>query len=135
MGIVIGIDVGISTTKIVGLRNGVVVSPIRITAADPVTSLYGAFGKYLYDNHKPSAFILLARTDEGVSVMIEVTVKQYLDEELTVPVYMLFDSLGKAFGFKLDENTWNMGYDKEKHKLSIVNNKKHSAIVMTISFV
>ena len=51
MGIIIGIDVGISTTKIVGLRNGVVVSPIRITAADPVTSLYGAFGKYLYDNH------------------------------------------------------------------------------------
>ena len=50
MGIVIGIDVGISTTKIVGIRNGAVVSPIRITANDPVTSLYGAFGKYLYDN-------------------------------------------------------------------------------------
>ena len=50
MGIIIGIDVGISTTKIVGLREGRVVSPIRITAADQVTSLYGAFGKYLYDN-------------------------------------------------------------------------------------
>ena len=50
MGIVIGIDVGISTTKIVGLRDGRVVSPIRITAADQVTSLYGAFGKYLHDN-------------------------------------------------------------------------------------
>ena len=50
MGIVIGIDVGISTTKIVGLREGRVVSPIRITAADQVTSLYGAFGKYLHDN-------------------------------------------------------------------------------------
>ena len=49
-GIVIGIDVGISTTKIVGLREGRVVSPIRITAADQVTSLYGAFGKYLHDN-------------------------------------------------------------------------------------
>lgn len=48
--IVIGIDVGISTTKIVGLRGGKVVSPIRITAVDPVTSLYGAFGKYLHDN-------------------------------------------------------------------------------------
>ena len=47
---VIGIDAGISTTKIVGLRNGKVVSPIRITATDPVTSLYGAFGKYLHDN-------------------------------------------------------------------------------------
>lgn len=48
---VIGIDVGISTTKIVGISDdGVVVSPIRIRATDPVTSLYGAFGKYLYDN-------------------------------------------------------------------------------------
>lgn len=50
MGIIIGIDVGISTTKIVGLRDDHVVSPIRITAVDPVTSLYGAFGKYLHDN-------------------------------------------------------------------------------------
>ena len=48
---VIGIDVGISTTKIVGInQDGVVVSPIRIKATDPVTSLYGAFGKYLYEN-------------------------------------------------------------------------------------
>jgi hypothetical protein len=51
MGIIIGIDVGISTTKIVGLRDGKPTAPIRITAADPVTSLYGAFGKYLYDNN------------------------------------------------------------------------------------
>lgn len=52
MGIVIGIDVGISTTKIVGIDGeGKVLSPIRIKANDPVTSLYGAFGKYLFDNH------------------------------------------------------------------------------------
>jgi type II pantothenate kinase len=50
MGIVIGIDVGISTTKIIGIKSGKVISPLRITATDPVTSLYGAFGKYLYDN-------------------------------------------------------------------------------------
>lgn len=49
--IVIGIDVGISTTKIVGVNSeGIVISPNRIKATDPVTSLYGAFGKYLYDN-------------------------------------------------------------------------------------
>lgn len=47
---VIGIDVGISTTKIVGIRDGRIVAPIRIKATDPVTSLYGAFGKYLSDN-------------------------------------------------------------------------------------
>ncbi len=51
MGIAIGIDVGISTTKIVGIYNGKVISPLRVKATDPVTSLYGAFGKYLYDNH------------------------------------------------------------------------------------
>ena len=50
MGIIIGIDVGISTTKIVGLKDGRVAAPTRITAADPITSLYGAFGKYLHDN-------------------------------------------------------------------------------------
>lgn len=49
--IVIGIDVGISTTKIVGVRDMQVVAPMRTTAADPVASLYGAFGKYLYENH------------------------------------------------------------------------------------
>ena len=50
MGIIIGIDVGISTTKIVGIKNNKVSAPIRITAADPITSLYVAFGKYLHDN-------------------------------------------------------------------------------------
>ena len=51
MSIVIGIDVGISTTKIVGIdEQGIVMSPFRIKATDPITSLYGAFGKYLHDN-------------------------------------------------------------------------------------
>ncbi|MBO5157775.1 MAG: type II pantothenate kinase [Prevotella sp.] len=48
---VIGIDVGISTTKIVGFSGGKIQSSIRITAVDPITSLYGAFGKYLYNNN------------------------------------------------------------------------------------
>lgn len=53
---------------------------------------------------------------------------------LFVPIFMFFDSLGKAFGFKFEDGM-EMGYDKEKHKWSIVINKKQSAIVMTISFV
>ncbi len=48
---ILGIDVGISTTKIVGINEaGTIVSPIRIKATDPVASLYGAFGKFLHDN-------------------------------------------------------------------------------------
>ena len=51
MGLVIGIDVGGSTTKIIGLDSGNVQSPMYITSTDPITSLFGAFGKYVYDNH------------------------------------------------------------------------------------
>ena len=94
MGIVIGIDVGISTTKIVGLRAGRVVSPIRITAADQVTSLYGAFGKYLHDNK-----ISLQDVEQ---VMLTGVGASYIDE----PVYgiptqkvdeFIADGLGARF--------------------------------------
>lgn len=51
MGIVIGIDVGGSTTKIVGIEEGKIKSPMFVRATDPVTSLFGAFGKYIYDNN------------------------------------------------------------------------------------
>ena len=48
--ITLGIDVGGSTTKIIGIEDGKIRSPQCITAADPVTSLFGALGKYIYDN-------------------------------------------------------------------------------------
>ena len=50
---IIGIDVGGSTTKIVGIDKGCVKYPLFVKANDPVTSLFGAFGKYLYDNSIP----------------------------------------------------------------------------------
>lgn len=50
MGLTIGIDIGGSTTKIVGMRDGEMICSIRVRADDPVTSAYGAFGKFLTDN-------------------------------------------------------------------------------------
>lgn len=52
MSIVIGIDVGISSTKILGIENGKrIKSPICVKVIDdPVASLYGALGKYLSEN-------------------------------------------------------------------------------------
>ena len=51
MDVILGIDVGGSTTKIVGLRtDGSVLSMLRVRAEDPVTSLYGALGNYLLSN-------------------------------------------------------------------------------------
>ena len=50
MKVILGIDIGGSTTKIVGLRDGKLVNPFMAKASDPLTSAYGAFGKYLNDN-------------------------------------------------------------------------------------
>lgn len=50
MGIVIGIDVGGSTTKIIGIDKKEIKHPMLVKATDPITSLFGAFGKYIYDN-------------------------------------------------------------------------------------
>ena len=99
MGIIIGIDVGISTTKIVGIKNNKVFAPIRITAADPITSLYGAFGKYLHDND-----IDLSDVEH---VMLTGVGAAYIDQ----PIYglptsksqeFIADGLGARFESKLD---------------------------------
>lgn len=47
---IIGIDVGGSTTKIIGYRDGGIFSPLIVKANDPKASLYGAFGKFLSEN-------------------------------------------------------------------------------------
>ena len=54
MSVVIGIDIGGSTTKIVGFESGEgkrrLFPPFLVLAADPVTSMYGAFGRFLSEN-------------------------------------------------------------------------------------
>ena len=54
MGVVIGIDVGGSTTKIVGFRREKegysLVHPLFVRATDPITSIYGAFGRFTNEN-------------------------------------------------------------------------------------
>ena len=54
MSVIIGIDVGGSTTKIVGFRQDgekrELIEPQFVRANDPVTSTYGAFGKFTDEN-------------------------------------------------------------------------------------
>ena len=99
MGIIIGIDVGISTTKIVGIKNNKVSAPIRITAADPITSLYGAFGKYLHDND-----IELSDVEH---VMLTGVGAAYIDQPIfglptSKSQEFIADGLGARFESKLD---------------------------------
>jgi len=98
--IVIGIDVGISTTKIVGIdEKGLVISPIRIKATDPITSLYGAFGKYLHDNK--------IKLDEVEHVMLTGVGAAYIDERIyglptSKSEEFIADGLGAKYESKLD---------------------------------
>lgn len=47
----VGIDIGGSTTKIVSFdEGGNLITPMFVKATDPVTSVYGAFGKFTSDN-------------------------------------------------------------------------------------
>ncbi|NLC26230.1 MAG: type II pantothenate kinase [Fastidiosipila sp.] len=49
-GIVIGLDIGGTTTKIVGFDNGNLLTEKLVEASDPVASAYGALGKFLREN-------------------------------------------------------------------------------------
>lgn len=51
--VIIGIDIGGSTTKIVGFTadaTHTLIEPLSVRANDPITSVYGAFGKFLTQN-------------------------------------------------------------------------------------
>lgn len=98
---VIGIDVGGSSTKIVGfeLRDGErkLMTPMFVKATDPVTSIYGAFGKFTLENG-----ISLSDID---SVMMTGVGSSYLSE----PIYSLrcekvseFEAIGRG-GLYLSE--------------------------------
>lgn len=92
---IIGIDVGGSTTKIVGFRHCEsgceLISPIFVKAGDPITSLYGAFGRFLNENN--------LTLDDIECVKVTGAGSSYL----TKPIYSLkcdnvseFESIGRG---------------------------------------
>lgn len=114
MKIVIGIDVGISTTKIIGINEeGRVLSPIRIRATDPVTSLYGAFGKYLYDNK--------IQLDDVEKVMLTGVGAAYIDKA----IYGL--STGKSEEFIA--NGLGARYETDQKRMMVVSMGTGTSIV------
>ena len=48
--ITVGIDIGGSTTKIIGIRGDEIITPMIVKANDPIASLFGAFGKFIDQN-------------------------------------------------------------------------------------
>lgn len=50
MGTIINIDAGGITTKITAVDEKGIKHPMTVRAEDHITSLFGTFGKYIYDN-------------------------------------------------------------------------------------
>jgi type II pantothenate kinase len=78
MGVVIGIDIGGSTTKIVGFDGKQnLIKPMCVTADDPLTSIYGAFGKFIEVNNL------------GLSDIEKVMITGVGSSSITKPIYHL----------------------------------------------
>ena len=101
MRIVIGIDIGGSTTKIVGFRSDntkqTLIEPMFVRATDAITSVYGAFGKFTMENDIP-----LSKIDR---VLMTGVGSSFIDK----PIYSLncekiseFESVGRG-GLYLSE--------------------------------
>jgi len=72
MGIILGIDVGGSTTKIVGLRDSELIGTLQVRAGDQVTSLFGAIGNFLFKNNIPLSDVQsIALTGVGATFIDE----------------------------------------------------------------
>ncbi|MDY3846310.1 MAG: type II pantothenate kinase [Eubacteriales bacterium] len=95
MKVVIGIDVGGSTTKIVGFditgEKRRLIKPLFVQATDPITSIYGAFGKFMSEN------------DLKLSDVEKVLTTGVGSSYITKPIYALphgevseFESIGRG---------------------------------------
>lgn len=51
MKVKIGLDIGGSTTKVVGFQNGKLLEETFVKSSDPVAAAYGGIGKFLNSNH------------------------------------------------------------------------------------
>nr|WP_314460525.1 type II pantothenate kinase [uncultured Clostridium sp.] len=80
MKITIGIDLGGSTTKIVGFQDHKLKIPTFVKADNPIASLFGALGKFIYDNN--------IQLNEIEKIMITGVGSAYVEQPLYgIPTY------------------------------------------------
>lgn len=87
----VGIDIGGSTTKIVGYDGNVLSSPLLVKATDPISSVYGAFGKFLNENK--------LQLSDIKRIMITGVGSTFIEEKiLGIPTYKVEEFLAIGLG-------------------------------------
>ena len=91
MKITIGIDLGGSTTKIVGFQDNKLKIPTFVKADNPIASLFGALGKFIYDNN-------IQLTEIG-KIMITGVGSAYVEQPLYgIPTYKVNEFICNGLG-------------------------------------
>lgn len=91
MGKIVGIDVGGSTTKIIGYDRDKLFGPLLVKANDPVSSVYGAFGRFLNENK-----LQLTEIDK---IMVTGVGSTFIDEKIFgIPTYKVDEFLAIGLG-------------------------------------
>ncbi len=91
---IIGINIGRTTTYLVGIDGERIIHPITVKADDPIASAAGALGKFLSEKkHKPSDVERIALTGIGAEVIG--------DSLLGLPVVYIneFEAIGRGGAF------------------------------------
>lgn len=92
MKVIIGIDIGGSTTKIAGFtEEGELVGSLQVRAADQLTSLYGALGHFLHD-------CALTLDDIGKVVLTGVGASHIEDDIYGLPTYKIEEFQAVGYG-------------------------------------
>ena len=92
MKVILGIDIGGSTTKLAGLTTeGKLIDTLQVRASDPVTSAYGGMGRFLRENE-------LKTKDLSAVVLTGVGASFLPDEMIGVPVIRVpeFTAIGRG---------------------------------------
>ena len=108
MKVILGIDIGGSTTKLAGLtEDGVLIDTLQVRAADPVTSAYGALGRFL----KEQGFAIeevaeIVLTGVGASFLLD---KMFHVPVVRVPEFTAIGRGGLALASKEEALVVSMG--------------------------
>ncbi|GLC78873.1 type II pantothenate kinase [Lacrimispora brassicae] len=91
MKITIGIDLGGSTTKIVGFQDNKLKIPTFVKADNPIASLFGALGKFIYENGM--------QLNEIEKIMITGVGSAYVEQPLYgIPTYKVDEFICNGLG-------------------------------------
>lgn len=88
---IVGIDIGGSTTKIVGYDGKELFSPMLVKATDPISSVYGAFGKFLNENK--------LKLSDIERIMVTGVGSSFIEEKIFgIPTYKVEEFLAIGLG-------------------------------------